>query len=165
MLDQTPLNTYGTADVRTFYPAIYVALANIITQNPYIQELQSNEEFVFDFLPYPGIAAEYTQPPVSTIPRDKPRLYLIRTNTKVEGINSCQKQWMIGYNIVIQGLHIRSATVDQLAGQLDYLFSEGTPLSAICGRITSAASQFNYDIVKQSVTSTLSISVTCTTSR
>ncbi len=165
MSDSTPHNTYGTTDVRTFYPTIYVTLANLITQNPFIQELQANGEFVFDFLPYPDIAAEYSQPPVSTTPRDQPRLYLIRTNTKVVGLNSCQKQWTLGYNIIVQGLHLRSEIVDQLAGQLDYLFSEGTPLPTICGRITSAVSQFNYDIVKQTVASTLSISITCATSR
>ena len=153
------------ADFRSIYPSIYVALVNIIIQDPYIKQLQSTGEFEFDFLPYPEIAAEYTQPPTSTIPRDKPRLYLIRTSSNIEGLSSCQKKWTIGYNIVVQGLHLRSALVDQLAGQLDYLFSNTTFIQDICGQITSSASQFNYDVGKQTVTATLSISVVVATPR
>lgn len=152
-------------DMRSVYPSLYVAIANMIVGDPYIAELQSNGEFDFDFLPYSGINAKYVVPPVSTTPHTKPRLNLVRTSSNIKGINSAQKEWLVGYNVIVQGLHLRSTVVDQLAGQLDNLLSDTTFIQEVCGQITSSATQFNYDSVTQTVTATLSITVRVTTSR
>ena len=73
------------------FEEMYVAFANLLVTDKYIQELLTDKSYVFDFMPFDRIRAIYERPPLSTIPKDTPHIQLTINRLAYSPQSSCSK--------------------------------------------------------------------------
>ena len=130
------------------FEKMYVAFANLLVTDPYINQLLLDKSYVFDFMPFDEIKAIYTPPPLSTIPQDKPHIQLAINRMQFTPITSCSKQGEIGLTLSYESPMHQESTY-KLAS---YLSSTLSIKTFICldrpVRISSSSATFNYNTQK-----------------
>jgi hypothetical protein len=133
------------------FEEIYVAFANLLVTDPYIQSLLTDDNFVFDFLPFEQIKAVYTEPAVSTIPAGAPHIWLLINRMAFSPHASCAKLGEITCTLAYESPMLHESTY-KLAS---YLSSKLAILVFPCKdravRVTSSAASFTYNVGKRSV--------------
>ena len=93
MSTESPLTHPGVLVLQSpdVFEEMYVAFANLLVTDPYIESLLSDKSYVFDFLPFDQIKAVYTKPDLSTIPSDPPHISIAITRMSYKPMSTCSK--------------------------------------------------------------------------
>ena len=154
-IEQTPLRLQS----QDVFEEIYVAFANILVTDPYIQELLTDGSYVFDFLPFEAIKAIYTKPQLSTIPADTPHINLMISRMGYQLIASNCKQGNIDLIIAYESPMHWEATYKLMSYLTSMLADTTFRAKDRTVRVMSSSATPNYNTNKNSVSVTQNVQV------
>jgi hypothetical protein len=147
------------------YEGIYTGVANLLCTDAFLQTLQADNSFVFDFLPFPSIEAVYKKPPLLTIPKDSPRIYLTLSNIQQQPMSSCSDTHTCTATVAVDS-HLRHTVPYQLVSYLPgYFTGKGflfqiTPEVEIHSTVHTVSANTDFVEAEQKVKGTVSLNIT-----
>jgi hypothetical protein len=132
------------------FEEMYIAFANLLVADPYIQNLLSDNSYVFDFLPFEGIKAVYTKPPLSTIPQDAPHIQLAINRMSFSPINTCANQGEINMTLAYESPMHQESTYKVASYLSTLLARKAFACLDRTVRVMSSSAQFTYNAAKHS---------------
>jgi len=141
------------------FEEMYVAFANILVTDSYIEKLLADGSYVFDFLPFEAIKAVYTKPQLSTIPTDTPHINLMISRMGYQLVASNSKRGEIELVIVYESPMHWEATY-KLMSYLTSILADTTFMTKDRPvRVMSSSATPNYNTSKNSVTVTQTVQI------
>ena len=150
----SPFATYKKTRLETtdVFEEMYVAFANELVTDPFINTLLMDKSYVFDFMPFESIKAVYEKPPLSTIPQDMPRIQLTITRMQFSPMTTCSKLGEIALNLTYESPMHQESTY-KLASYLSSMLALKTFMCVERSvRVISSSAQFNYNTQKFNTT-------------
>ena len=141
------------------FEEMYVAFANILVTDQYIQQLLEDGSYVFDFLPFESIKAMYTKPPLSTIPANAPHINLMINRLGYQLTGSNCKRGEIEMTIVYESPMHWVSTYKLMSYLSSLLVDTVFTAKDTAVRVMSSSATPNYNTSKNSVTVTQSVQI------